>query len=95
VATVVRRIVYDVAGREANAKQNDETEHRGEKRMQFALRNGLLGGSGQCIGSQCIGSQSVDDLRAHELNPLCGLGVDGESSGTRSLSWSTAQSNEL
>ena len=90
MATVVRRIVYDVAGREANAKQNDETEHRGEKRMQFALRNGLLGGSGQCIGSQ-----SVDDLRAHELNPLCGLGVDGESSGTRSLSWSTAQSNEL
>ena len=62
----MRRIVHHIQGRESDPEQDDETQHRGEKRVQFARRRNL----GARMDVRIVG------LRTHEcllLSP--GLGV--------------------
>jgi hypothetical protein len=60
MATVVRCIVHHVNGRERDTEQNDDAQHRSEKRVQFARRR-----SARATVDLCI-----DALRTHEFLPL-------------------------
>ena len=73
VASVVRGIMHGFTGRKTHTEENDETEHRGEKGVEFALRRNLRASvdRGMIMG--------VNGLCAHELCPLRAVGADGES----------------
>ena len=72
VATVMRGVVHDIAGRKADSEQDNEAKHRGEKRIELARLRNL----GARIGDSMI--LGIDGLRAHELYPLRGVGANAE-----------------